>query len=135
MLKLHDLKSVKTLLGREYAISAKVVKGQGIGKKELFATLNLDIGEFFLPANGVYASYSKIEDTSYKSVTFIGNRVSTDGSFSVETHILNQQLDEDISSVEVTFVEFIRDNQKFESLSDLKVQIQKDIDKVNSIFY
>ena len=135
MLKLHDLKSVKTLLGREYAISAKVVKGQGIGKKELFATLNLDIGEFFLPANGVYASYSKIKDEIFKSVTFIGNRVSTDGSFSVETHILNQQLDEDISSVEVTFVEFIRDNQKFESLSDLKVQIQKDIDKVNSISY
>jgi riboflavin kinase/FMN adenylyltransferase len=133
MLKLHDLNSVKTLLGREYSISAKVIKGQGIGKKELFATLNLNIGEFFLPANGVYATYSKINGINYKSVTFIGNRVSTDGSFSVETHILNHQLNDDISSVEVTFVEFIRDNLKFDSLSDLKVQIQKDIDKANSL--
>jgi riboflavin kinase/FMN adenylyltransferase len=133
MLKLHDLKSVKSLLGRDYSIQAKVIKGQGIGKKELVATLNLDISEFFLPSNGVYASTSKIGDFTYKSVTFIGNRVTTDGSFSVETHILDSELSEDIESVEVTFIEFIRDNTKFDNLSDLKLQIQKDIEIARSM--
>ena len=132
MLKLHDLVSVRSLLGRDYSISAKVIKGQGIGNKELFATLNLDIGEFFLPANGVYASFTKVDGIFKKSVTFIGNRVSTDGSFSVETHILGLEISE-VLDVEVRFIEFIRENRKFESLCDLKVQIQEDIEKAYSI--
>jgi riboflavin kinase/FMN adenylyltransferase len=132
MLKLHDLVSVRSLLGRDYSISAKVIKGQGIGQKELFATLNLNYGEFFLPANGVYASFTKVDGIFKKSVTFIGNRVSTDGSFSVETHILGLEISE-VLDVEVRFIEFIRENRKFESLCDLKVQIQEDIEKAYSI--
>jgi riboflavin kinase/FMN adenylyltransferase len=127
MLKLHDIDSANTLLGRSYSINARVIKGQGIGKKELYATLNLDVGEFFLPSNGVYATYSKIDDRIYKSVTFIGNRVSTDGSFSVETHILDVEITKVIKMIEVIFIGFIRKNRKFDDLSLLKSQINDDI--------
>ena len=113
-------------LGREYSIEGKVIKGQGLGQKELYPTINIKIRDYLLPSNGVYASRTKVGQKIYHSVSFIGNRVSTDGNFSIETHIL----DEDIvvqDKVEIFFVHFLRENKKFDSLEALKKQIAQDI--------
>jgi riboflavin kinase/FMN adenylyltransferase len=45
----------------------------------------------------------------------------------VETHILDETIDAIQGAVEIFFVEFLRDNQKFSSLTELKQQIEKDI--------
>lgn len=113
-------------LGREYSIIGKVIAGQGLGKNELYPTINVKIKDYLLPRDGVYATRTRIENRIYDSVSFIGNRVSTDGEFSVETHILDTDV-ETPEKIDIYFVDFIRDNKKFDSLYELKLQIGSDI--------
>lgn len=126
-LKEGRLEEANRFLGREYAISGDVITGQGLGKKELVPTLNLKILEYLIPHEGVYATRTRIGQSIYISVSFVGTRHTTDGEFSVETHIIDEHIAEVQGSVELFFVEFLRDNQKFNTLSDLKQQIEKDI--------
>jgi riboflavin kinase/FMN adenylyltransferase len=84
------------------------------------------VKDYLLPSDGVYASRSRIDDKIYNSVSFIGTRVSTDGNFSIETHII----DEDVhvgESIEIFFVKYLRENKKFDNLTLLKKQIKEDI--------
>jgi len=121
------------LLGRTYAIEGRVIPGQGLGKRSLVPTLNLKVEHYQLPLEGVYATRTQIGSSRYPSVSFLGHRVSTDGSFAVETHIL----DKDIGSVEgeivLEFVALIRPNRKFDTLEALKEQIKKDIESAGSL--
>ena len=121
-----EIYKANLLLGREYSVEGRVIKGQGIGSRELVPTLNLDIKSYLLPREGVYATRTRIGYKTCGSVTFIGNRVSTDGNFSVETHVLNENIAE-ASDVAVCFIKRLRDNRKFESLEELKRQIYIDI--------
>lgn len=115
-------------LGRKYSIKADVISGQGLGKKELFATLNLRNFNYFLPKNGVYASMIKIGEERFKSVSFLGVR-STDLAFSIETHII-ENFEKEVGvdeEVELFFIKFLRENEKFNDLKALKEKIKQDI--------
>ena len=114
-------------LGREYAISGDIIKGQGLGKTELVPTLNLRVLEYLIPKEGVYASRTRIGKITYDSISFIEKRVSRDGEFSSESHILGEEIEVVSGSVELFFVSYLRENKKFESLSALKAQISEDI--------
>ena len=128
-IKQGDMTLSKDFLGRNYSIEGEQIEGQGVGKKSLFATINLTIKEFLLPKNGVYASITKLNNQKYNSITFVGIRESTDNNFAIETHLLDLN-DIDIESkIDVEFVSFLRKNQKFNSLETLKKQIKIDIEK------
>ena len=128
-LRKGNIAMANTLLGRTYSIDGMVVSGQGLGKKELVPTLNLNVKGYQLPLEGVYATRTKVKDEWLPSVSFLGHRVTTDDSFAVETHILEHDIGEVKGKVEMEFVDFIRANQKFESLDALKQQITIDIQK------
>ncbi len=128
-----DVAMANRLLGREYLVEGEVIRGQGLGKKELVPTLNLIIADYQLPHEGVYATRTQLNGHWYASVSFVGHRVTTDGSFAVETHILDEDIGEVWGGVALVFVDFIRKNQKFESLSELKVQIEDDIERAKEI--
>lgn len=115
------------LLGRTYYIQGRVIQGQGLGKKELVPTINLNVKEYQLPLEGVYATRTLIDGQWLNSVSFLGHRVTTDDSYAVETHILDREIDEVSGEMALEFVDFIRINQKFESLDALKKQIHDDI--------
>ena len=121
------------LLGRTYSIDGEVVSGQGLGKKELVPTLNLNVKAYQLPLEGVYATRTKVKGEWMPSVSFLGHRVTTDDSFAVETHILERDIGEVHGKVEMVFADFIRANQKFESLEALKRQIAEDIQKAKEV--
>lgn len=125
-IKQGQIYEANLLLGREYSIEGDVIKGQGIGEKELVPTLNLDVKNYLLPIEGVYATRTRIGYKTYGSVTFIGNRLSTDGKFSVETHVINENIPS-ASHVAVCFIKRLRGNMKFRNLSELKEQIRLDI--------
>ncbi|WP_458699601.1 bifunctional riboflavin kinase/FAD synthetase [Sulfurospirillum sp. 1307] len=133
LLTSKEVEVANKLFGREYSIHGKIIKGQGLGKKELFPTINIEIKDYLLPSNGVYASRTRIKDKLYNSVSFIGNRVSTDGKFSVETHIIDEDLEVGSEEVEIFFVKYLRDNKKFNNLEELKKQIEEDIKKAKSV--
>ncbi|WP_169764199.1 bifunctional riboflavin kinase/FAD synthetase [Campylobacter mucosalis] len=131
LIKLGDVREANKLLGREYSVEGQVVAGQGLGKSKLVPTLNLELYGYLPPKQGVYATRTKIANVTYGSVTFVGNRISTDGVFSVETHIIGVNLEQTPQSVAVCFVARLRDNMKFQSLNELKEQILKDIKNAN----
>jgi riboflavin kinase/FMN adenylyltransferase len=116
------------LLGRRYTIDGKVVSGQGLGQKELVPTLNLYIDHYQLPLEGVYATRTKIGEEWLSSVSFLGHRVTTDGSYAVETHVIDNDIGEVSGIITIEFVSFIRENKKFDGLDMLKKQIQDDIE-------
>ena len=76
------------LLGRDYEICGRIVRGQGRGAREFVATLNLDASGYFMPKSGVYATLVRAGSKEFASVSFLGHRLSTDGAFAIETHIL-----------------------------------------------
>lgn len=121
------------LLGRAYHIHGEVIQGQGLGKKELVATINLNVKEYQLPLEGVYATRIYINGQWLGSVSFLGHRVTTDDSYAVETHILDKDIGEVSGEIALEFVDFIRINQKFDSLDALKKQIHNDISIANKI--
>ncbi|EAU00646.1 MULTISPECIES: bifunctional riboflavin kinase/FAD synthetase [Campylobacter] len=132
LIKQGDVSGANRLIGREYSIEGDVISGQGLGSKELVPTLNLDVKSYLLPKSGVYATRTRIGYATYGSVTFIGNRVSTDGKFSVETHVLDE-IDVSASHVAVCFIKRLRDNMKFENLNELKARIELDIKEARTM--
>ena len=121
-------------LGRNYTIFGSQISGQGLGGRELFATINLDAGEFLTPKFGVYAAVVRLKERALKAVVFVGNRLSTDLKFSIEAHILEPFSQEDLGGeIGVEFVKFLRQNAKFDELSQLKEQIAKDIANARQI--
>ncbi len=125
-IKNGDIKKANTFLGREYSIIGRVVKGQGLGRKELFPTLNIEVQKYIMPKNGVYATRVLVDKKLHPSVTFIGIRESTDGKFACETYVIDKEVAK-VDEVEIFFIDYIRDNKKFDSLKELKSQIEQDI--------
>ncbi len=133
---LHDgnVKEANRMLGYEYAITGKVVRGQRIGHKIGFPTANLEIPNEYklITANGVYVCRVLLGNRILKGMGNIGVRPTIDhGDLTIEVHIFD--FDEDIYDKEITiqFVDRLRDEKKFENLEALKTQLAKD--KVLSI--
>ncbi len=133
-LKDGNLLLANRLLGRSLTVEGKVISGQGLGKKELVPTINLNIYDYQLPKNGVYVTRTKIKNEWLDSVSFVGIRQTTDGAFAVETYVLDKALEEIKGNVSLEFLEFIRENRKFNGLKELKTQINLDITYTKNYF-
>ena len=129
-----DIKTASIYLNKNYIFEGRVITGQGLGKKQFVPTLNLEIDEFLIPCSGIYATYTILGDTKYLSATFIGHRVTTDGKFAVETHIIDEDIDQDHSKVQIEFIHKVRDNKKFDDYKELQNQILDDINQIKSNF-
>ena len=129
-----NLEMANRLLGREYAVEGMIVKGQGLGGRELVPTLNLKAEHYRLPLEGVYASRTKLGEEWYPSVTFLGHRISTDGSFALESHILRRDIGKRAGEATVAFRALLRGNRKFDTLEQLKAQIKADIIEAETYF-
>ena len=135
LLKDDKLADANKLLGYNYTIKGIHIKGQGIGTKQFVSTINIDVNDFLIPYTGIYITRTRLLESSYNSVSFIGHRVTTDGKFAVETHILDEKFDQEIpTTVAIEFLKKIRDNKKFEKYEKLKQQILKDIQQTKQWF-
>ncbi len=116
------------LLGRPHTIIGKVIKGKQIGRTIGFPTVNLNYNkEYILPKGGVYYTVVEYNNHLYKAITNIGyNPTVEGGKLSVETHILNfnKQIYNEV--VKINFINRIRDEVKFNTISELKQQLVKD---------
>jgi len=120
-----------SLLGRYYSLRGRVGPGDGRGKELGFPTANLNWpGEKLIPAYGVYAVQVAIEDGPYlPGVANIGRR-PTFGSrgVAVEVHLLDYQGHLYGRSLEVCFVEKIREERTFPGPAELIQQIHRDVE-------
>ncbi|MGK7945386.1 MAG: bifunctional riboflavin kinase/FAD synthetase [Microcystaceae cyanobacterium] len=129
-----DLTQANQMLGRNYRLLGKVVKGQQLGRKIGFPTANLDIAkDKLLPRYGVYGARVKVEnDTNIMlGAVNIGQRPTVNGLFpTVEVHILDWQGDLYEQKLTVSLDRFIRPEQKFSGIEALKEQIKEDCDRI-----
>ncbi|MGZ5208819.1 MAG: bifunctional riboflavin kinase/FAD synthetase [Sulfuricurvum sp.] len=127
-LQIGDIDGANHFLGHNYTIKGSVIKGQGLGKTALVPTINLECEGYLLPSEGVYAAFTRLGDEEHyrPSVVFIGHRVTTDGSYAIESHILGD-VENHYEYASIGFVQFLRKNQKFETLELLKKAIGIDI--------
>jgi len=133
LLEKGKLEQANLFLGYNYQLKGKVVQGQGVGKDKLVPTINIQAQGYRLPKEGVYATLTRLDDdTLYPSVSFIGQRHITDGSFAIETHILDQEVKQS-EQAEISFLHFIRKNSSFDSFEALKEQITLDITEAKKI--
>ena len=123
-----DMEGAKQLLGHFHMLTGKVVHGHGLGRTISIPTANLQLpDELVKPAFGVYACRAWVNGNHYVAVTNIGTRPTVDGQgVTVEPWILD--FDGDLYGKEITleFHKFLRPEQKFADLDELKAQIQKD---------
>jgi riboflavin kinase / FMN adenylyltransferase len=119
------------LLGRPYALVGEVVQGRQLGRTIGFPTANLDLpGEKFLPRKGVYRVRVKGSTVEGFGVMNIGDRPTVTHQEplkpTVEIHLLDWSGDLYGQTLTVELESFLRPEQKFASLEDLKAQIQLD---------
>ncbi len=133
-LKDGDIKTANKLLGKEYKIYGQQITGQGLGAKNFVPTINLRVDEFLLPKEGVYVTKTVLDNIEYNSITFLGHRVTTDGSYAIETHIIDKDIKNNNYCTQIKFYEKIRDNKKFDSFEELKNQIFDDIKLARNFF-
>lgn len=117
------------LLGRPYRFSGLVEHGAGLGSKLAFPTANIRWAsqEKLKPADGVYAVWVHYENKPFAGVMNIGFRPTVDGkTHKIEVHLLDQEIDLYGVHLTIDIVKFIRGEQKFADLDELKRQIQHD---------
>ncbi len=128
-----DILEAQQLLGRPYALMGRVVQGQQLGRQLGFPTANLQLPpEKFLPRMGVYSVRvygvpGVPAAESWPGVMNIGMRPTVDGhAQTIEVHLLRWQGDLYNQTLTVTLQGFLRPEQRFSSLDQLKTQIQAD---------
>ncbi len=134
LIKEGAVKGAAALLGRNYSIKGKVVRGKDIGKEIGFPTANLGVESELVPANGVYAAYAIIEGSKLPAVLNIGVAPTFGGKERrVEAHILDFEGDIYGKRMEVYFVRRLRDEKAFKSKDALVRQIAKDTERARAI--
>ena len=123
-----DVKSANAMLGRYFSYNFEVLHGDERGRILGSPTINqFFTDDFAVPQYGVYASFTKIEEKIYPSVTNIGVRPTIGNSEKrSETNIVGFEGDLYGKHPEVFIVEKIRGEMQFSSLEELSRQIEKD---------
>ena len=127
-----DVSGAAEMLGYSYSLYGVVVAGNRLGRTIGFPTANMQLYEplKMVPANGVYFVQVQTLDRNLYGMCNIGCRptVSEGNARTIETNIFG--FDEDIYGLDMTisFVEKIRDEIRFDSLEELRKQLDKDRD-------
>lgn len=126
------------LLGNPYFLYGEVVHGNHLGHTIGFPTINQRIPEQkLIPSYGVYASRVFIDGVYYDGISNLGQKPTIEGEHQIglETYILDFDGDLYGRELQVELLFFIRSEEKFSSVDELKIQIQNDIDSMKHEIY
>ena len=132
-----DVRRAAEMLGYDYSMHGVVVAGNKLGRTIGFPTANMQLYEplKLVPGNGVYFVKVKVLDRELYGMCNIGCRptVGAGNARTIETNIFG--FDEDIYGldIDITFIARIREERKFDSLTELKAQLELDRDECLAI--
>lgn len=124
-----DVLLANQYLGYEYMLSGCVVKGKQLGRTLGFPTANLKIVEDYklLPKNGVYIVKSIIDSKTVFGMMNIGNNPTfEEKELSIEIHFFDFNQNLYNANISISILDRIREEKKFESVIDLKSQLEND---------
>lgn len=130
-----DLSLAAALLGRPYRMSGKIIKGRQVGRTLGYATANVELRRRQAAVAGIYAvRVHGIADSAVNGVASLGTRPTFGlNKPLLEVHLFDFDADIYGKMIHVDFIEFIRAEVKFESVTDLIAQMQKDEENARSI--
>ena len=132
-----NMELAEELLGYPYTIAGRVKHGQKLGRELGFPTMNVvPFEEKMLPPNGVYVSTVLIDGKEYKGIGNIGCKptVSDENKVDVETFLFDYDGDAYGKRIEVRLHSFVRHEQKFTNVNELKKRVEKDIETGKKYF-
>jgi riboflavin kinase/FMN adenylyltransferase len=122
------------MLGENYSVSGKVIDGRKVGRKLGIPTINLAVDKtcLFLK-DGVYSGRTEIDGKEFKLVINYGGRPTFNlDEKLIEAHIIDYSGDLYGKEVKIEFLSYIRGLYAFRDQDQLKEQIKKDIERVNT---
>jgi riboflavin kinase/FMN adenylyltransferase len=126
------------MLGRPYSISGIIARGDRMGQRLGWPTINLVPENKLLPADGVYAGRVFLPNfpAAFDCVTNIGTRPTVYENYQrvVESHILDFKSDVYGAQVDVSFYKRLRDERIFPTVMDLSAQIGRDVEATREYF-
>lgn len=133
-IELGNIEEANRYLGYHFMLTGEIVKGKNLGEKIGFPTANLFIEETYklLPKTGSYIVKSELENQTVYGMMNIGYNPTVKGKKqTIEIHFFNFNKDLYGKKIQIDVLKFLRDEQKFESVDDLKNQLE--IDKQKSL--
>ena len=129
------MERAEKMLGRNYQVRGRVVRGRDRGGKLLgIPTANINLNDELCPKTGIYAVTLECEGLPYRGVANIGySPTFDDNQFTVEVHILDFNDNIYDKKIRVNFIKRIRDEKKFSNISELIDQIKLDIASARQI--
>ena len=128
-----DVVKAGKMLGRNYSFKGKIVRGDGRGKKLGFPTANISANDKdkLIPAKGIYAAECIVQKEKYFGLLSLGSRPTfhKDGDVIPEFYIFDFDRDIYDEVMKVEMIEKIREEEKFNSVDDLIIQMKKDEEK------
>lgn len=123
-------------LGHPHILSGQVVAGRQLGRTIGIPTANLELpAGVICPKHGVYACRVVVDDKQYLAVTNVGSRPTVGGHHvTVEPWLLDFEGDLYGKTIAVMFYKFLRPEEKFQSLEDLKAEICKNAEQTRKYF-
>lgn len=131
-----EIRIATSLLGRLFTLDGKVVNGDGRGGSLLnHPTANLEVdSNLVIPGDGIYATWAYFQGRRYRAATSIGVR-PTFGSdrHTVESFILDYNGNLYGQSMQLEFVEYLREQVTFQNIKDLKEQMHIDVEQIRRL--
>jgi riboflavin kinase/FMN adenylyltransferase len=132
-----DLEAARSMLDYDYYIEGTVVMGNQLGRELGYPTANINPQSAYklIPKDGVYAIHLQYQNMLYPGMLNIGVRPTIDSANPVkiiEAHLFDVDFDLYDEEVVIFFRKRIRDEIKFPSLNDLKLQLQKDESEIRT---
>jgi riboflavin kinase/FMN adenylyltransferase len=125
------------MLGRSYAVTGKVIRGDQRGRTIGFPTANLAGVEQLLPPRGVYACRARVAAhlTRYQAVMNLGARptFTSNGTDALEVHLLDFDADLYGQKIWVSDFHWLRNEQAFPGMEALKAQIEEDAARARAV--
>lgn len=116
-------------LGYPFFITGKVMRGDQIGRQINYPTANILVEETYklIPGEGIFAVKVKVNGQEFKGMGYIGHRPTINGiTRNIEVNIFDFDHDIYTQPIRMEFLHFVRGDVKFESLDQLKKQLDKD---------
>lgn len=130
-----DMATAVKFLGHPHILSGRVIHGHQLGRRLGIPTANLPLPrELAVPEFGVYACRALVEGRTYSAVTNIGTRPTVAGlGVTVEPWILDYAGDLYGREIRLELYRFLRPEQKFPSLEELKEAIRHDAEQTRTL--
>lgn len=134
-----EIQRANKMLGWDYGFSGNVVGGSRLGSTIGFPTANITLDENFklLPADGVYAVRAELKGSWYRGMMNMGSRPTVNddsGLKTTEVHLFDFNRNIYSEKIRISYVARIRDEQKFQGIDSLKLQLAKDRETALRIF-